>query len=107
MRLQGVYVNGRAGLDESYGHARTFSGTLWNGNSEHVVTEVKLRIKLKPKQEGNGEKDKEASSWLYSVPLELLPQTAAQFSISIVPVSESEFEWGVTEVYGVPVVGAR
>ena len=106
-RLPGIHVNGRAGLDESYGHARTFSGTLWNGSSAHVVTEVKLRIKLKPKQDAKTDKKSEGSSWLYSVPLELLPQTAAQFSIPIVPVSDSDFEWGVAEIYGVPVVSAR
>ena len=47
------------------------------------------------------------TTWVYSVPLELWPQSAGPFSINIIPVSEQEFDWGVTAVYGVTLATAR
>jgi hypothetical protein len=109
VKLSNVEVTGKAGTDQSYGMAGTFSGTLWNASTDHVVTEVRIRLSLKQLPfEGKAASASEGrSSWLYSVPVELWPQSAAPFSVNIIPVSDSEFEWGITAVYGVPVATAR
>jgi hypothetical protein len=107
-RLQGIDVSGRAGLDESYGLSRTFSGTIWNGSSDHVVTELRIRLTIKPKEDKKDAPPPQGrTTWIYAVPVELLPQTAGQFSIPIVPVTDSEYEWGIVEAFGVPMETAR
>jgi hypothetical protein len=106
--LNGVQVTGRGGLDETYGVSRAFSGTLWNASPDHVVTEVKIRISAKPKLESKAASAPEGqSTWVYSVPLELWPQTAAPFTITIIPVPPSELEWGVISVHGLTLAEAR
>jgi hypothetical protein len=106
--LRGVEVTGRAGLDESYGIARTLSGTLWNASPDNVVTEVKIRLTTKPKPEGKAASAPvSTSTWVYSIPVELWPQSATSFTISIIPILESDFDWGVIAVQGLSATSAR
>jgi hypothetical protein len=97
-----VHVQGTAGVDETYGVGNRFSGTLYNPSRDVVVTEVVIRLSIK---KPDPQSAASAPAWQpplnYSVRTTIWPQSAAQFSIPIVPFKEYGPDWGVATVYAV------
>jgi len=87
-------INALNGHASAYGN--TFSGTLYNGDKEWVVTQITVVLQPKPKK---GQKTSMPNRE-YNVDVTVTPLSSATFSIPIDGEPGIEFEWAISRGRG-------
>jgi hypothetical protein len=88
-------ITGRAGLE----YNDTFSGNIYNGNSNFIISSVVIELVPKAKTKNPNYFDR-FDRKEYNVDLYLMPLTNRRFSVSIDPAGHKDFDWNIVKARG-------